>query len=107
MQYVYLGRTGLQVSRLGLGTINFGMVTDEAASVEIMDEAQQQGINYIDTADVYSILHESQQMFASKYMLYLPTEKELRKELAREHDQIEIRQISSIAKEKDQHEITL
>jgi len=36
----------------------------------------------------YSILHESQQMFASKYMLYLPTEEELRKELARERDQI-------------------
>jgi predicted nuclease of restriction endonuclease-like (RecB) superfamily len=40
----------------------------------------------------YSILHESQQMFASKYMLYLPTEDELRKELVRERDQIEIRQ---------------
>jgi predicted nuclease of restriction endonuclease-like (RecB) superfamily len=37
----------------------------------------------------YSILHESQQMFASKYMLYLPTEEELRKELARERDQIQ------------------
>jgi hypothetical protein len=34
----------------------------------------------------YSILHESQQMFASKYMLYLPTEDELRKELARERE---------------------
>jgi predicted nuclease of restriction endonuclease-like (RecB) superfamily len=40
----------------------------------------------------YSILHESQQMFASKYMLYLPTEEELRKELARERDKIEFRQ---------------
>jgi predicted nuclease of restriction endonuclease-like (RecB) superfamily len=40
----------------------------------------------------YSILHESQQMFASKYMLYLPTEEELRKELARERDRIESRQ---------------
>jgi predicted nuclease of restriction endonuclease-like (RecB) superfamily len=40
----------------------------------------------------YSILHESQQMFASKYMLYLPTEDELRKELVRERDQIEVRQ---------------
>ena len=49
----------------------------------------------------YSILHESQQMFASKYMLYLPTEEELRKELARERDQIEIRQISSKAREED------
>jgi aryl-alcohol dehydrogenase-like predicted oxidoreductase len=53
MQYAYLGRTGLQVSRLGLGTMNFGMVTDEATSFAIMDEAMKQGINYIDTADVY------------------------------------------------------
>lgn len=40
----------------------------------------------------YSILHESQQMFASKYMLYLPTEEELRNELARERDRIQARQ---------------
>lgn len=40
----------------------------------------------------YSILHESQQMFASKYMLYLPTEEELRSELARERDRLEARQ---------------
>jgi predicted nuclease of restriction endonuclease-like (RecB) superfamily len=39
----------------------------------------------------YSILHESQQMFASKYMLYLPTEEELQKELTRERDIIEAR----------------
>jgi len=42
----------------------------------------------------YSTLHESQQMFASKYMLYLPTEEELRKELARERYQIQARQKS-------------
>src|SRR5215471_2107164 len=42
----------------------------------------------------YSILHESQQLFASKYMLYLPTEEELRRELARERDQIQARQQS-------------
>jgi aryl-alcohol dehydrogenase-like predicted oxidoreductase len=53
MKYAYLGRTGLQVSRLGLGTMNFGMVTDEATSFEIMDEALHQGIIYFDTADVY------------------------------------------------------
>jgi predicted nuclease of restriction endonuclease-like (RecB) superfamily len=40
----------------------------------------------------YSILHESQQMFAAKYMLYLPTEEELQRELARERDQIQARQ---------------
>jgi hypothetical protein len=42
----------------------------------------------------YSILYESQQIFASKYMLYLPTEEELRKEIARERDQIRARQTS-------------
>lgn len=53
MQYVHLGRTGLKVSRLGLGTMNFGDVSDETASFEIMDTAFEAGINFIDTADVY------------------------------------------------------
>jgi hypothetical protein len=50
----------------------------------------------------YSILHENQQMFASKYMLYLPTEEELRNELARERDQIEARQLNLKAGENNQ-----
>jgi aryl-alcohol dehydrogenase-like predicted oxidoreductase len=53
MQYVHLGRSGLQVSRLCLGTMNFGEVTDEATSFRIMDEALDSGINFLDTADVY------------------------------------------------------
>jgi aryl-alcohol dehydrogenase-like predicted oxidoreductase len=53
MQYKHIGRTGLQVSRLALGTMNFGMVTDESTSFEILDEALETGINFIDTADVY------------------------------------------------------
>ncbi len=53
MKYAYLGRSGLQVSRLGLGTMNFGMVTDEAPACEIMDAALEAGINYFETADVY------------------------------------------------------
>jgi len=53
MQYTHLGRTGLQVSRLGLGTMNFGELTDETASFEIMDKALDAGINFFDTADVY------------------------------------------------------
>jgi aryl-alcohol dehydrogenase-like predicted oxidoreductase len=53
MQYKHLGRTGLQVSRLGLGTMNFGELTDEAAAFEIMDQALEAGINLFDTADVY------------------------------------------------------
>src|SRR5579875_3401546 len=53
MQYKRLGRTGLQVSRLGLGTMNFGELADETASFEIMDRALEAGINFFDTADVY------------------------------------------------------
>jgi aryl-alcohol dehydrogenase-like predicted oxidoreductase len=53
MQYKNLGRTGLQVSRLGLGTMNFGMTADENSSFAIMDEAVESGINFFDTADVY------------------------------------------------------
>lgn len=53
MQYTHLGRSGLQVSRLCLGTMNFGMVTDEPTSCKIMDAAIEARINFIDTADVY------------------------------------------------------
>ncbi|WP_411785386.1 aldo/keto reductase [Enterobacter bugandensis] len=53
MNYTHLGRTGLKVSRLCLGTMNFGDVTDEKTSASILDEALEAGINFIDTADVY------------------------------------------------------
>ena len=53
MEYTYLGRTGLKVSRLCLGTMNFGPQTDEADSHAIMDAALEHGINFFDTANVY------------------------------------------------------
>ena len=53
MQYTNLGRTGLSVSRLCLGTMNFGPQTSEADSFAIMDQALEQGINFFDTANVY------------------------------------------------------
>jgi aryl-alcohol dehydrogenase-like predicted oxidoreductase len=53
MDYTHLGRTGLKVSRLALGAMNFGELTDEATSFSIMDEALGAGINFFDTADVY------------------------------------------------------
>lgn len=53
MQYAQLGRSGLKASRLCLGTMNFGFVTDEAVAFRIMDEAVASGINFFDTADVY------------------------------------------------------
>jgi aryl-alcohol dehydrogenase-like predicted oxidoreductase len=53
MQYTKLGRTGLMVSRLCLGTMNFGPLTTEADSFAIMDRALELGFNFFDTADVY------------------------------------------------------
>lgn len=53
MQYTHLGRSGLKVSRLCLGTMNFGPQTEEAASHAIMDSALDSGINFFDTANVY------------------------------------------------------
>ena len=55
MQYVNFGRTGLQVSRLCLGTMTFGLQCDEAASGAIMDRAESGGIDFFDTADVYPL----------------------------------------------------
>jgi aryl-alcohol dehydrogenase-like predicted oxidoreductase len=51
--YVHLGRSGLQVSRLCLGTMNFGPFTPEAESHAILDAARQAGVNFVDTANVY------------------------------------------------------
>jgi aryl-alcohol dehydrogenase-like predicted oxidoreductase len=53
MQYTRLGRSGLQVSRLCLGTMNFGPETSEADSFAILDRALEQGLNFVDTANVY------------------------------------------------------
>ena len=53
MQYIHLGRSGLKVSRLCLGTMNFGPETSEADSFLIMDRALELGINFFDTANVY------------------------------------------------------
>jgi aryl-alcohol dehydrogenase-like predicted oxidoreductase len=53
MDYVHLGRSGLQVSRLILGTMNFGPDTDEPTSHQLMDRALEHGINMFDSANVY------------------------------------------------------
>jgi aryl-alcohol dehydrogenase-like predicted oxidoreductase len=53
MEYTPLGRSGVQVSRLCLGTMNFGPQTSEAESFAIMDRALELGITFFDTADVY------------------------------------------------------
>jgi aryl-alcohol dehydrogenase-like predicted oxidoreductase len=53
MEFTQLGRTGLKVSRLCLGTMNFGPHTEEKDSFAIMDKALDLGINFFDTANVY------------------------------------------------------
>ena len=53
MDYTHLGRSGLSVSRLCLGTMNFGPETSEEDSHAIMDRAHEHGINFFDTANVY------------------------------------------------------
>jgi aryl-alcohol dehydrogenase-like predicted oxidoreductase len=53
MDYTHLGRTGLTVSRLCLGTMNFGTHTSEADAFALMDRAHELGLNFFDTANVY------------------------------------------------------
>jgi len=53
MQYTHLGKTGVKVSRLCLGTMNFEGLTDEQTAFRMMDEALDAGINFFDTADAY------------------------------------------------------
>jgi aryl-alcohol dehydrogenase (NADP+) len=55
MRHVRFGRTGLQVSRLCLGTMTFGVQCDEATSAAILDRAVAGGITFLDTADVYPL----------------------------------------------------
>ena len=55
MDYVRLGRTGLQVSRLCLGTMTFGLQCDEDTSRAILDRAAEGGITFLDTADAYPL----------------------------------------------------
>jgi aryl-alcohol dehydrogenase-like predicted oxidoreductase len=55
MRHVRLGRTGLPVSRLCLGTMTFGLQCDEPASRAILDRAAEGGITFLDTADVYPL----------------------------------------------------
>ena len=53
MEYRNFGRTGVKVSRLILGSVNFGTRTDEAESFDMIDHAIHQGINFIDTSNMY------------------------------------------------------
>jgi len=57
MEYRTLGRTGIKVSTICLGTMQFGWTAGERRSFEIMDEAIELGCNFFDTADIYSSWH--------------------------------------------------
>lgn len=57
MEYRRLGQTGLRVSQIGLGAMTFGGQTDERTSMQIIDAAIDAGVNFIDTADVYTNGH--------------------------------------------------
>ena len=55
MEHVRLGQSGLQVSRLCLGTMTFGLQSDEATGFAIMDKAAETGIDFFDTSDAYPL----------------------------------------------------
>ena len=55
MQTRRMGRTGLKVSEICLGTMTFGHQCDEKASFAIMNKASEQGVYFFDTADVYPV----------------------------------------------------
>ena len=55
MEHARLGRTGLQVSRLCLGTMTFGLQCDEETAVAILDRAAEGGIDFLDTSDAYPL----------------------------------------------------
>ncbi|MFQ5593239.1 MAG: aldo/keto reductase [Anaerolineae bacterium] len=59
MDYRRLGRTGLKVSALCLGTMQWGWTADEVAAIQVMDAFVEAGGNFVDTADVYSIWAEN------------------------------------------------
>ena len=53
MKYVHLGRSGLLISPVCLGTLNFGYKTEEAIAHKMMDHAHERGVNFFDTSNVY------------------------------------------------------
>src|SRR6202167_1590296 len=55
MDHARLGRTGLQVSRLCLGTMTFGLQSDESTAVAILDRAAEGGVDFLDTSDAYPL----------------------------------------------------
>jgi aryl-alcohol dehydrogenase-like predicted oxidoreductase len=67
MEYTHLGRSGLTVSRLCLGTMNFGPQTSEIDSHSIMDSAHERGINFFDTANRYGTTPGETEQILGRY----------------------------------------
>ena len=59
MEYRYIGKSGLRVSVICLGTMTFGSTTDKKEAFRIMDEAYEKGINFYDTAELYPVPPEA------------------------------------------------
>lgn len=55
MEFRYIGKSGLRVSSICLGTMTFGSTTDEKEAFNIMDKAYENGINFFDTAEIYPV----------------------------------------------------
>ena len=71
MEYTKLGRCGLRVSRLCLGTMNFGSGTEEKEAFRIMDAALDAGINFFDTANNYGFLTGNEDVYKRQVSVIL------------------------------------
>ncbi len=69
MEHAPLGRTGMPVSRISLGTMTFGFQCDEATSVQIMDKALELGITFLDTSDIYPLADDKTTLGASEEIM--------------------------------------
>ena len=78
MEYRRMGRTGLRVSTICLGTMTFGFQTEEQAALRIMDAAWDAGVNFLDTADAYPMGSEetgATETIVGKWLQRMPREK--------------------------------
>lgn len=55
MNYRYIGKSGLRVSPICMGTMSFGSWSDEKESIRALDKAYERGINFYDTVEVYPV----------------------------------------------------
>ncbi|PID48288.1 MAG: aldo/keto reductase [Proteobacteria bacterium] len=62
MEHRYIGKTGLRVSPICLGTMTFGTMADKKTSFEIMDKARDKGVNFFDTAELYPVPPKTEYM---------------------------------------------